>query len=73
MIAKLIVHAPTREQAIARMSRALEEFAVVGIDTTLPLHRRIIADASFISGDYTIHWLEQFVEHLQTGDGSEEE
>jgi acetyl-CoA carboxylase biotin carboxylase subunit len=65
MVAKLIVHAPTREQAIARMSRALEEFAVAGISTTLPLHRRIIADASFIAGDYTIHWLEQFVEHLQ--------
>jgi acetyl-CoA carboxylase biotin carboxylase subunit len=71
MIAKLIVHAPTREQAIARMSRALEEFAVAGISTTLPLHRRIIADASFIAGDYTIHWLEQFVEHLQNTDDSE--
>jgi acetyl-CoA carboxylase biotin carboxylase subunit len=72
MIGKLIVHAPTREQAIARMSRALEEFAIVGIDTTLPLHRRIMADASFIAGDYTIHWLEQFVEHLQSDDFSED-
>ena len=67
MIAKLIVHAPTREQAIARLGRALSEFAIVGIETTLPLHRRIIEDASFIAGDYTIHWLEQFVAHLQSG------
>jgi len=40
MIAKLIVHAPTREGAINRLRRALDEFAVVGIKTTLPLHRR---------------------------------
>jgi acetyl-CoA carboxylase biotin carboxylase subunit len=72
MIGKLIVHAPTREQAIARMARALEEFAIVGIETTIPLHRQIIADASFISGDYTIHWLEQFVEHLQGSTEDEE-
>jgi acetyl-CoA carboxylase biotin carboxylase subunit len=72
MIAKLIVHAPTREQAIARLSRALEEFAIVGIQTTLPLHRRIIAEASFIAGEYTIHWLEQFVEHLQNSDDTDD-
>jgi acetyl-CoA carboxylase biotin carboxylase subunit len=72
MIAKLIVHAPTREQAIARLSRALEEFAIAGIQTTLPLHRRIIAEASFIAGEYTIHWLEQFVEHLQNTDGNDD-
>ena len=61
MVAKLIVHAPDRPQAIARMRRALAEFAVVGIKTTLPLHERILADPTFQSGDYTIHWLEQFV------------
>ncbi len=61
MIAKLIVHAPTRAQAIARLRRALDEFAVVGIQTTIPLHRRIVDDASFQAGDYTIHWLERFV------------
>jgi len=65
MIAKLIVHAPTRPEAIARMRRALDEFAVLGIKTTLPLHQRIIEDKTFQSGDYTIHWLERFVaEHL---------
>ena len=61
MVAKLIVHAPTRREAIARMQRALEELAIIGIKTTLPLHQRIMADAQFQSGDYTIHWLEDFV------------
>jgi len=61
MVAKLIVHAPTRPEAIARLRRALDEFAVLGIKTTLPLHQRIVEDPQFQAGDYTIHWLEQFV------------
>jgi acetyl-CoA carboxylase biotin carboxylase subunit len=61
MIAKLIVHAPDRAQAIARMRRAIDEFAIIGVKTTLPLHRRILDDPTFQSGDYTIHWLERFV------------
>jgi acetyl-CoA carboxylase biotin carboxylase subunit len=61
MIAKLIVHAPTRAEAIARMRRSLAEFAVVGIKTTLPLHQRIVEAPEFLAGDYTIHWLERFV------------
>jgi acetyl-CoA carboxylase biotin carboxylase subunit len=61
MVAKLIVHAPTRPEAIARLRRAIEEFAVVGIKTTLPLHRRIVDSPEFQAGDYTIHWLERFV------------
>ena len=61
LVAKLIVHAPTREEAIARMRRSLAEFAVLGIKTTLPLHQRIVEDPQFQSGDYTIHWLERFV------------
>ncbi len=62
LIAKLIVHAPTRPEAIARLRRALDEFAVLGLKTTLPLHQRIIEQPEFQAGDYTIHWLEQFVE-----------
>jgi acetyl-CoA carboxylase biotin carboxylase subunit len=62
LVAKLIVHAPTRPEAIARLRRALDEFAVLGIKTTLPLHQRIVEQPEFIAGDYTIHWLEQFVE-----------
>jgi acetyl-CoA carboxylase biotin carboxylase subunit len=61
LVAKLIVHAPSRPEAIARLRRALDEFAVVGIKTTLPLHQRIAAAPAFVAGDYTIHWLERFV------------
>jgi acetyl-CoA carboxylase biotin carboxylase subunit len=61
MVAKLIVHAPTRADAINRLRRALDEFVVMGIKTTIPLHRRIVDDVDFQSGNYTIHWLEQFV------------
>jgi acetyl-CoA carboxylase biotin carboxylase subunit len=61
LVAKLIVHAATREAAINRLRRALDEFAVVGIKTTIPLHQRIVDDPSFQAGDYTIHWLEKFV------------
>jgi acetyl-CoA carboxylase biotin carboxylase subunit len=61
LVAKLIVHAPTRIDAINRMRRALDEFAIMGIKTTIPLHRRIVDDKDFQEGDYTIHWLERFV------------
>ncbi len=66
LVAKLIVHAPTRERAIDRMRRALDEFAVVGIKTTIPLHQRIVNDPSFQAGDYTIHWLEKFVSETKS-------
>jgi acetyl-CoA carboxylase biotin carboxylase subunit len=61
LVAKLIVHAPTRTDAINRLRRALDEFAIVGIQTTIPLHLRILDDPAFRKGDYTIHWLEDFV------------
>jgi acetyl-CoA carboxylase biotin carboxylase subunit len=61
LIAKLVVHGATRGQALARLRRALDEFVIDGISTTLPLHRRIAADPEFVAGDYTIHWLERFV------------
>lgn len=61
LIAKLIVHAPSREDALARLARALDELVIDGISTITPLHRRIIASEAFRSGDYTIHWLENFV------------
>jgi len=61
LIAKLVVHGATRAQALARLRRALDEFVIDGIPTTLPLHRRIAADPDFAAGDYTIHWLERFV------------
>jgi acetyl-CoA carboxylase biotin carboxylase subunit len=61
LVAKLVVHGATRAQALARLRRALDEFVIDGISTTLPLHRRIVNDPDFIAGDYTIHWLERFV------------
>jgi acetyl-CoA carboxylase biotin carboxylase subunit len=61
LVAKLVVHGATRAEAIARLRRALAEMVVSGIRTTLPLHQRIVADAEFQAGDYTIHWLERFV------------
>ena len=48
---------------LERLRRSLEEFVIGGIDTTLPLHRRIIAEPDFINGDYDIHWLEKFLEN----------
>jgi len=67
MVAKLIVHAPSRPEAIARMRRAIDEFAVMGIQTTLPLHQRILAEPAFQAGEYDIHWLERFVAGAGTG------
>jgi acetyl-CoA carboxylase biotin carboxylase subunit len=61
MIAKLIVHGTSRNECLLRLRRALEEFVIGGIDTTLPLHRRLIAEPDFINGDYDIHWLEKFL------------
>jgi acetyl-CoA carboxylase biotin carboxylase subunit len=61
MIAKLIVHGNNREQAIMRLRRAISEFVIDGVKTTLPLHNRLVHEADFINGDYDIHWLEEFV------------
>ncbi|MBB5690813.1 acetyl-CoA carboxylase biotin carboxylase subunit [Roseomonas alkaliterrae] len=61
LVAKLVVHAPTRAEAIGRMRRALAEMVVAGIRTTLPLHQAVMEHPEFQAGDYTIHWLERFV------------
>lgn len=63
MVAKLIVHGRTRNGALMRLRRALEEFVIEGISTTIPLHQHIIADPEFLDGQYNIHWLEKFIEH----------
>ncbi|NMJ43203.1 acetyl-CoA carboxylase biotin carboxylase subunit [Roseomonas sp. JC162] len=65
LVAKLVVHAPTRPEAIGRMRRALSEMVVAGIRTTLPLHQAVMDDPEFQSGEYTIHWLERFVAERQ--------
>jgi acetyl-CoA carboxylase biotin carboxylase subunit len=61
MIAKLVVHGSNRNECLLRLRRSLEEFVIGGIDTTLPLHRRLIAEPDFINGEYDIHWLEKFL------------
>jgi acetyl-CoA carboxylase biotin carboxylase subunit len=58
MIGKIIVHGDTREQALARMRTALSETVVEGIQTNIPLHRELMADAKFIEGGTSIHYLE---------------
>ncbi len=59
MVGKLIVHGRTREECIRRMRRALTETVVEGVKTTLPLHRWIMEQPEFLSGEYSIHWLEK--------------
>lgn len=60
MIAKLIAVAQTREEAILKMSRALEEFVIEGVKTTIPFHQQLMKDKNFISGKYTTKFLETF-------------
>ncbi len=60
-VGKLIVHGSTREECVARLKRALEEFVVGGIQTNIPLHRKLVATNAFLKGDYTIHSLEHYL------------
>jgi acetyl-CoA carboxylase, biotin carboxylase subunit len=59
LVAKLITHGRDRSEAIARMRGALEGFVVEGIKTTIPLHRRILADEDFIAGNFDTHFLDR--------------
>ncbi len=61
LVAKLIVHGRTRTEALMRLRRALDEFIVDGIDTTLPLFRTLVRNPDVQNGQYDIHWLEQFL------------
>ena len=61
MIAKLIVYGTTREGALRRLRRALEEFVIEGITTTIPLHQALLDDPEFRDGQYTIKWLEAWL------------
>lgn len=60
MIGKLIVSAPSREEVIAKMERALEEFIVEGVKTTIPFHKKLMRDERFRSGIYATNFLEDF-------------
>jgi acetyl-CoA carboxylase, biotin carboxylase subunit len=61
MIAKLIVYGTTRERCIMRLKRALEEYVIDGMKTTIPLHQKLIDDPEFREGEYTIKWLEEWL------------
>ncbi|TPG39147.1 acetyl-CoA carboxylase biotin carboxylase subunit [Sphingomonas koreensis] len=61
MIAKLIVYGSTRERCLMRLRRALEEFVIEGMKTTIPLHRALLDDPEFHAGAYTIKWLEEWL------------
>ena len=61
MIAKLIVHGATRNECLMRLRRALEEFVITGVRTTIPLHQDLTAQSDFINGRYDIRWLEDYV------------
>src|SRR3546814_15557999 len=61
LIAKLIVHGQPRNECLMRLRRALEEFVIVGVDSSIPLRQRLLEAQDFITGDYDIHWLEKSV------------
>jgi len=59
LIAKLIVHGTSRNECLMRLRRALEEFVITGIETTIPLHQRLVTSPDFINGAYDIGWFER--------------
>jgi acetyl-CoA carboxylase biotin carboxylase subunit len=61
LVGKLIVHGKTRSECLMRLKRALDEFVVDGIETTLPLFRALAREKDIIDGEYHIHWLEEFL------------
>ena len=60
MIAKLIVHAETRDEAILRMLRALDEFIIEGVKTTIPVHKKILSDPDFREGNISTNFMERY-------------
>ncbi|MCB1477221.1 MAG: acetyl-CoA carboxylase biotin carboxylase subunit, partial [Rhodobiaceae bacterium] len=61
LIGKLIVHGNTRNEALMRLRRALKEFVVDGIETTIPLFDRLLGEQDIMNGEYDIHWLEHYL------------
>ncbi len=61
LISKLIVYGRTRQEALMRLSRALDEYIIDGVETTLPLHKKLVKSADIIGGNYDVHWLEKML------------
>jgi acetyl-CoA carboxylase biotin carboxylase subunit len=73
MLGKLVVHGGSRREALARLARALSEYEIIGVETTLPLFRALAADAGFAAADFDVQWLERRLASglLESGDASE--
>ena len=69
LVGKLIVHGRTRTEALLRLRRALDEFIIDGIETTLPLFRRLVRNQDMQNGEYDIHWLERFLAEPEPAEG----
>ena len=63
LISKLVIYGGDREECLMRLRRALEEYVIGGIDTTIPLHQRLAENAEFLEGAYDIGWLERMLGH----------
>jgi acetyl-CoA carboxylase biotin carboxylase subunit len=61
LVSKLVVHGATRNECLMRLRRALEEYVIGGVETTIPLHQRIVTEPDFVNGDYDTTWLERLV------------
>ena len=72
LLGKLVVHAPSRAEAIDRMARALDELVVDGVVTCRPFHRRVMDEVDFRAGNITIRYLEEHPELLEEGEGEED-
>jgi acetyl-CoA carboxylase, biotin carboxylase subunit len=68
LVGKLIVHGRSRTEALMRLRRALDEFIVDGVETTLPLFRTLVRNTDIQNGQYDIHWLEEFLAAEAKGD-----
>ena len=72
LIGKLIVHGRNRDECLMRLRRALDEFVVDGIKTTIPLFRELVDEPDIADGDYDIHWLEKYLGRTQLTRGRDD-
>ena len=70
LVSKLIVHGANRNECLLRLRRCLEEYVIGGIETTVPLHQKLILESRFLDGDYDIHWLENWMAGSSSEDDS---
>ncbi len=66
LIGKLVVHGKNRTECLMRLKRCLSEFVIDGIETTIPLFQSLVNESDIIDGDYSIHWLENFLKRQPT-------